>query len=87
MAISIQSRFTGSYTDLRGISDKGLVVGRYFNSDGVFHGFILKLPGTFVSYDYPGATSTIFSGVNSKGEISGSYDDSAGSHGLIVQVK
>ena len=39
----------------------------------------------FVSFDYPGAAATIARGINSQGDVVGSYFDAAGkSHGFLL---
>lgn len=75
-------------TMMQGISDKGLIVGRYTGTDGIDHAFLLKLPHTFVSFDYPGATATSFNGINAKGVISARYTTADGlAHGFIAQAR
>lgn len=75
-------------TMIQGISDKGLIVGRYTSTDGVDHAFLLKLPHTFVPYDYPGATATSFNGINAKGMISARYTTADGvAHGFVAQAR
>ena len=71
-----------------GISDDGLIVGYYYNSDFVAHAFLLRPPATFVSYDYPGATTwTVFNGINANGQISGQYGGADSIfHGFIARV-
>jgi hypothetical protein len=71
---------------LLGINDRGLMVGRYADANGV-HAMIFKAPHTFVTYDYPGATETSFNGINRHNMITGRYTDSAGiRHGFLAQV-
>ena len=40
---------------------------------GPHHGFVLSRDGVFTTIDYPGATSTFALGMNSKGDVLGSY--------------
>jgi hypothetical protein len=73
-------------TSPNGLSDLGLIVGRYTKADNIDHGFLLKLPRTFVGFDYPGATGTSLNGINKSGLICGRYTDAAGlRHGFIAQ--
>jgi uncharacterized membrane protein len=63
-----------------GINDKGLVVGRYIDSGGIRHGFLLK-HGLFTTIDVPGATQTAARGISNSGDIVGFYCyDCGGSH-------
>lgn len=74
-------------TALYGINDHGLVVGRYTDETGLNHGFVLRLPDTFVEFDYPGAAGTSLNGINNRGVIAGRYADSAGiRHGFVARV-
>ena len=70
---------SGSFTDIlgpagatssaaNGINDNGLVVGSYSDSKGVVHGFLLKKK-KYKTLDVPGATATVASGINIKGDI------------------
>ena len=77
---------TGTF--LFGISDQGLIVGRYADSTGVEHGFLLRLPSAFVVFDYPGATFTSLNGINKLGLLCGRYDDGSGIfHGIVARVR
>ncbi len=81
--------FPGStFTGLRGINDRGLVVGVYGDADSVTHGFVLKLPATFLSFTYPEATYTTLGGVNNRGLVCGDYVDVNGfRHGFIGRIR
>lgn len=87
--ISAPLDYPGSVmTLLRGINDRGLVVGRYINPDGAVHGLILKLPNSFVTFDYPGALETSLNGISNAGFISGRYTDTAGvRHGFVAKIR
>jgi len=49
---------------------------------GPHRGFVLSRDGVFTTIDYPGATSTYALGMNSRGDILGSYtfDDNVSTH-------
>jgi probable HAF family extracellular repeat protein len=81
-----------------------MVAGQYTDAAKKVHGFVLRLddsiatfgltpqsltgPFEFISIDYPGATSTIALGLNSRGDVIGSYRDSAGTlHGFLVNLR
>jgi probable HAF family extracellular repeat protein len=51
------------------INDHGQVVGQFSDGTGT-HGFIYK-EGSFAQIDYPGATSTVLTGINNRGAILG----------------
>ncbi len=72
----------------RGINTKGTVVGLYFGSDGVSHGFIVnKNFVTVVTYPDPTATGTNLEGINAKGDMTGSWNDVNGfSHSFILSA-
>src|SRR5579859_5505983 len=74
-----------------GINADGAVVGRYVDSAGTTHGFLLK-DGEVTTIDYPGAVFTAAWGINSQGDIVGAhYEDptkitnSVGSHGFLLR--
>jgi hypothetical protein len=70
-------------TQATAITPSGEIVGRYSNSDGVLHGFLLAR-GRFFPIDYPGAVFTEPNWINPAGEIGGDYSDSAGTlHGFV----
>src|SRR5262249_14813946 len=54
-------------TELRSINDHDQIVGRYYDSAGVQHGFALKLPDTFIIFNYTGASKTALNGINNDG--------------------
>jgi hypothetical protein len=54
------------------ITPQGEIVGAYYDSNCVGHGFTLK-DGQYATIDYPGAAYTIFNGMNPSGELSGEY--------------
>ncbi|HEX4666626.1 MAG TPA: hypothetical protein VH207_08495 [Chthoniobacterales bacterium] len=75
-------------TFLFGNNDRNIMVGRYVDGAGTAHGFFLRLPASFLTFDYPGATFTSLNGINRKGIICGRYTDSAGlTHGLVARLR
>lgn len=82
----------GSFRDLgdrapMDINNVGQIVGI---SGYVFcpcHGFLRNPDGSFISIDYPGATSTYVYGINDSGQIVGYYTDGAfNRHGFIGRI-
>jgi uncharacterized membrane protein len=71
-----------SGTDIRGINDRGEVVGNYA-ADGTIHGFFRDRKGNFTTVDPPGAAATFLAGLNDKGEIVGGYSK-VGPEDLLV---
>jgi hypothetical protein len=70
------------------INDFGQIAGRYVDSAGVNHGFLLD-HGTFASITFPGASFTRAIGINVSGDIVGSYstpsDKGPGEHGFLLR--
>jgi hypothetical protein len=65
-----------SFTAANAINDLGSAVGVYELGDANNHGYLRDVSGRFTfPIDYPGATSTILRGINSRGWIVGSYID------------
>ncbi len=71
---------------MRGINNRGQVVGDYGDPNGTNnHGFVLS-GGKFGVFDYPGTISTQGYGINDSGQIVGSYtDDGIVLHGYICR--
>lgn len=61
-----------------GINNSGTVVGFYYDSSNLAHGFIRTADGTFTSFDPAGAAYTFIRAINNTGEIAGSYLDADG---------
>ncbi len=61
------------------INDSGQIVGRYRDTAGIVHGFLLS-NGVFSSITFPGATFTRAIGVNRYGDIVGDHQE-AGNNG------
>jgi uncharacterized membrane protein len=67
------------------IADNGSVTGYFENSDGVAHGFLRTPSGTLTTFDVPGATNTLPTGINDRGEMVGEYLTNTGPHGFLRQ--
>ncbi len=66
------------------INDAGEIVGRYADSTGINHGFLFN-NGSYTSFDVPGASGfTDAVGINSKGQIVGSYLLDNVSHSFLL---
>lgn len=69
------------------INNSGEIVGRYIDSAGINHGFLLN-NGTFTSITFPGAVWTRAIGINKSGDIVGDYSltDARGDdvHGYLL---
>lgn len=75
-------------TYVRGINDRGWMVGTYYDSNYANHGFVIKTPNAFLSFDYPNALGTTLNGINNNGLVCGSYYDITGvSHGFIARFR
>jgi hypothetical protein len=59
-------------TYVTGVSNTGVIVGYYIDSQGNDQGFVLS-NGEYTDISYPGASSTVPSGANSSGTIVGYY--------------
>ncbi len=67
-----------------GINLAGEIVGEYFDSNGVVHGFLLS-HGRFTTIDVPGASGSEACGIKPAGEIVGGYLDSNWvGHGFLL---
>jgi hypothetical protein len=64
-----------SYAD--SINDKGQIVGTFFDTSGVAHGFV-KEGATYTTIDVPGATGTYAYGNNNSGAIVGVWQNLSG---------
>jgi len=71
-------------TEPEQINDCSVIVGTFYDSAGLFHGFYGNV-NQLIQLDYPGAAQTSVEGINNKLEITGSYIDSAGlRHGFLA---
>jgi len=70
-----------------GINQAGEIAGSYLDPQGNYsHGFLRARDGTFTTFDVPGAAyvGTVPTGINSKGKITGGYEDANGAgHGFL----
>jgi hypothetical protein len=72
-----------SATTAWSINVHGDIVGTYFDSLGVGHGFLLR-GGVFTTIDFPGAANTAARGINSRGDIVGNYRNAGVNHGYLL---
>ena len=75
-----------SSTEAGGINKAGVVVGDYYGSNGVQHGFTYSA-GTYKSFDRSGALATTATGINSNGDIVGAAFYSSAWHGFLLSNK
>lgn len=70
-----------------GLNDRGDIVGGYYDSTGVHHGFLLR-HGAYTSIDVPNSVqgSTDVLDINAQGDIVGNYTDRNGiEHGFLLR--
>jgi hypothetical protein len=68
-------------TSVQGINKWNTIVGWYLDSSENSHGFKRSSNGSFVTLDYPGATTTGASGINDNGMIVGTWANPRGNIG------
>ena len=73
-------------TSVYGINDAGVIVGQYYDKQGVFHGFKLD-HGKGTTIDDPNGSNTLCSDINSSDAIVGQYtaDPSGDNHGFLYE--
>jgi uncharacterized membrane protein len=72
-------------TLVQGINARGDIVGRYDDSEGNTHGFLLR-QGVFSTIDFPHASFTVARAINARGEIVGRTIDLQGNeHGFLLR--
>jgi probable HAF family extracellular repeat protein len=72
-------------TSVYGINDAGVIVGQYYDKQGVFHGFKLD-HGKGTTIDDPNGSNTLCSDINSSDAIVGQYTDPSGdNHGFLYE--
>jgi hypothetical protein len=84
------TKFYGSGTDntyAYAINSSDEVVGQYFDSSNISHGFYRNAGGTITEIAYPGAIQTSCSGINDSGEITGTYRDSSKHYHGFTDIK
>jgi probable HAF family extracellular repeat protein len=59
----------------------GALVGYYAVSSSAFAGFVYQSKA-LQTLQFPGSNDTFASGINSAGEVVGTFDDAMGSHGF-----
>ena len=75
--------FIGNRTLPQGISNSGLIVGNFIDTNGHSQGFV-DISGNFVYFNVPGAQDTFTHGINDLGEVAGNFLDSTGrTHGYV----
>lgn len=62
-----------SFTQVNGVSDRGVVFGHFRDAAGIFHGFVLS-GESFEQVDVPGALDTLPYYINARGETVGEWD-------------
>jgi hypothetical protein len=73
-----------TFTETNDINARGDVVGRYIDTNGTSHGYLLSR-GHFITIDFPGAVFTTPKGINAQDDIVGAYTDPHGSnHGFLL---
>jgi hypothetical protein len=77
---------TASSAQATGINDQGDVCGFLVNTGGVTKGFLL-IGGFFMPLNFPGATSTMFFGLNNVGQAVGTYTEAGAVHGFVYNIK
>lgn len=73
------------FTNVAGINADGQIAGTYFASGGSQQSYFwdVKNPSQYVAFTVSGSTATVATGINKSGEITGLYDDGAGTHAFI----
>jgi len=67
-----------------GINDDGTVIGFYFGSDRLTHGFIFH-NGQWATLDYPHASATFLAGITNTGKIFGGAIGNAFNHAFLYE--
>jgi hypothetical protein len=81
----------GGFTRANGINDSGTVVGDFFGTDGVYHGYFFYTSGTYSpAYNLPGFNeqrhkfSTSLFGISAGGNLAGSANPNGNTQGFVV---
>jgi hypothetical protein len=64
------------------VNNKGVIVGRFDDANGV-HGFVLD-DGVYTTVDYPGAGETVVMGINDSGQMVGRFKQGGVDHGFLL---
>src|SRR5215469_2519324 len=65
------------------INDSMTIAGFYDGRHGLSHSFVRSAGGTTITFDPVGAEASVVNGINANGDVTGSYEDSAGIHGFV----
>jgi TolB protein len=65
------------------INDGGQIVGYFSNAVGLAEGFLRNADGTFEHIQFPGATTTLPTGINNLRHIVGVFSNGTGDHGFV----
>jgi hypothetical protein len=75
-------------TVLSDINDHRWSVGKYWlNGSTRFHAVLFQTRTEFVTFDYPGAPDTVFTGINGHGLICGYYSNGSGNTGVGILAR
>jgi hypothetical protein len=73
--------FPGStFTFASGLNDGDTIVGDFDDASHKTHGFIRDAQGNFFQFDAPNSKGTEFFGIDTNGDIVGSFQDATGTH-------
>jgi uncharacterized membrane protein len=74
-----------SWSQANGVTDNGIVIGEFTDSEGKYHGYILE-GGSFRQVDYPGSVDSIPFYMNARGDIAGEWetDPRVLGHGFVL---
>jgi uncharacterized membrane protein len=72
-------------TEANGINDAGQIVGSFSDTDFVNHGYRRDPDGSFTTFDVPDATGTALGGIDSLGNMVGTFTDATTQHGFILR--
>jgi uncharacterized membrane protein len=79
--------------DKGSMNERGDIVGGYCSGaapclttlTAAQHAFLMR-DGVFTSFDVPGARATLFTGINARGDIVGTYSDGSRFHGFLIDA-
>ncbi|MFZ0953234.1 MAG: beta-propeller fold lactonase family protein [Candidatus Sulfotelmatobacter sp.] len=74
----------GTLNEVRQINNQGEMAGRYVDTEGVYHGFVVQ-NGMFTPINFPDSLGTAVWGINDNGDLVGRYFDAKGitNHGFL----